>query len=196
MDSTSSSLEGRKKHPWLFSIKYINTITKKPGRRESHIMSNMLCNLRTYQDNYMKLKCALLMYNLDKWCNKAPLRTNLNPPLRASVRHVLSKSNGYHVYDPGQKAQLGFELGNGRLDPAKKPSKSFVPTVVLWILVNPPYPSSINKWHTCEEGSLERVVWGWTLTRPIILHFHSAEQSKLGAAKRSRYTGCWHVRCC
>lgn len=120
------------------------------------------------------------------YCNHHGLAKNLNPPPRASVCHGLSKTNECHVYNPSQKAQLGFVLGNGLRDPAKKPSKSFLPTVVLGILVNPPYPSSINKWHTCGEGSLETGVWGRTLTRPIILHFHSTEQSKLEEASRNR----------
>lgn len=92
-------------------------------------------------------------------CNKARLpghqgfSTGQNPPQSVSVCHVLLKTDECHVYNLGQKTQLGFVLGNGLLDPAKKPSKSFLPTVVLGIRVNPPYPSSINKWHAWRGGS-------------------------------------------
>lgn len=131
-------------------------------------------------------QCISLHISLKNlYCNRQGLAQTWIP-LQVLQPAMCCKTNGCHVHNPGQKAQLGFVLGNGLLDPAKKPSKSFLPAVVLGILVNPPYPSSINKWHTCGEASLERVVWGWTLTRPIILHFHSTEQSKLEEASRNR----------
>ncbi|TNN71290.1 hypothetical protein EYF80_018492 [Liparis tanakae] len=64
------------------------------------------------------------------------------------------ESNGYHVCDPGQKAQLGFELGNRRLDPAKKPSNPMTSSISfsLWaqtrlqnILLGPQHAGEANQ---------------------------------------------------
>lgn len=81
------------------------------------------------------------------------------------------------------------EMDCRTLPKKKAPLKVISPNCSLGgFFVNPPYPSSINKWHARGEGSLERESGfrGRTLTRPIILHFHSAEQSKLEEAGRNR----------